>query len=385
MKSWQRESRGDMKSWQRESRGDMKSRQRESRGDMKSRQRESRGNMKSRQRESWWNMRKSRGGEVALEYVVHQGLVATLRLASERGTAVLNTLQCCPALSNKRKWEFSLARENWPLSEAIERGVLIDTEYSGELVTDGSENMKCGVAQAIEGVVGAVSASVEERYKGLLNSQKVMWGQLLAFVHSATHSHNASRIRVLFSPGVDEELQFVWHVLAKNKKPFTDGEFVEEVKLLYNSLFQVAGDMIDELKIRSIDQINIKMRVEKQWVVMGPLLGLEVEQGASVNISINTQYSSSRAPMKVTMTGPITDDLVLGNDEDIVGSPGSREGEEVLRHFIEQYELPPELCNLTNPLYSKKAARNSAFDLIPILMRIKPGANKREDVKKKPV
>nr|CAD7455068.1 unnamed protein product [Timema tahoe] len=75
---------------------------------------------------------------------------------------------------------------------------------------------------------------------------------------------------------------------------------------------------------------------------------------------------------------------VLGNDEDIVGSPGSREEEYALCHFIEQYELSPELWNPTNPLYSKKAARNSALDLlIPILMRINLGANKREDVEKK--
>nr|CAD7266969.1 unnamed protein product [Timema shepardi] len=43
------------------------------------------------------------------------------------------------------------------------------------------------------------------------------------------------------------------------------------------------------------------------------------EAGTSVNISINTQFSSSLTPVKVTMTDPITDDLVLGNDEDIVG------------------------------------------------------------------
>nr|CAD7579053.1 unnamed protein product [Timema californicum] len=95
---------------------------------------------------------------------------------------------------------------------------------------------------------------------------------------------------------------------------------------------------------------------------------------ANVNISINTQFSSSRAPVKVTMTDPITDDLVLGNDEDTVGSPGSRE--DVLHPFIEQYELSPELWNTTNPLYSK-AARNSALDLL-----IKPGSNKREDEKR---
>nr|CAD7196264.1 unnamed protein product [Timema douglasi] len=43
----------------------------------------------------------------------------------------------------------------WPPSGPIER-VLSDTEYSGELVMDGSENMKCAAAQAVEGVVGAI-------------------------------------------------------------------------------------------------------------------------------------------------------------------------------------------------------------------------------------
>nr|CAD7392498.1 unnamed protein product [Timema cristinae] len=43
-------------------------------------------------------------------------------------------------------------------------------EYSGELVTDGLENMDCGAVQAVEGVGDAACASVEERYKGRLNS-----------------------------------------------------------------------------------------------------------------------------------------------------------------------------------------------------------------------
>nr|CAD7263534.1 unnamed protein product [Timema shepardi] len=47
----------------------------------------------------------------------------------------------------------------WPPSGPIERRVLSDTEYSGELVMDGSENMKCAAAQAVEGVVGAVCAN----------------------------------------------------------------------------------------------------------------------------------------------------------------------------------------------------------------------------------
>nr|CAD7453199.1 unnamed protein product [Timema tahoe] len=41
---------------------------------------------------------------------------------------------------------------------------------SGELVTDGTENMNCGAVQAVERVVGEVCASAEERYKGRLNS-----------------------------------------------------------------------------------------------------------------------------------------------------------------------------------------------------------------------
>nr|CAD7589189.1 unnamed protein product [Timema genevievae] len=81
-------------------------------------------------------------------------------------TTALNTLHCCLALSNERKWEFSLAREReWPPSEPKER-VLIGAEYSGELVMDVLENMKCGAAQAVERVVGAVGASAEKRCKG---------------------------------------------------------------------------------------------------------------------------------------------------------------------------------------------------------------------------
>nr|CAD7610529.1 unnamed protein product [Timema genevievae] len=53
-----------------------------------------------------------------------------------------------------------------PSREPIERGVLIDAEYSGELVTDGSENMDCGAAQAVERVFGAVGANAERRRKG---------------------------------------------------------------------------------------------------------------------------------------------------------------------------------------------------------------------------
>nr|CAD7441726.1 unnamed protein product [Timema bartmani] len=84
-------------------------------------------------------------------------LVVAHRPTSERGTTVLNTLHCCLALSNGRKWEFSLVLENvkrqWPPSEPIGIGVLIGAEYSGELITDGSENRKCGVAQAVERMV----------------------------------------------------------------------------------------------------------------------------------------------------------------------------------------------------------------------------------------
>nr|CAD7433481.1 unnamed protein product [Timema monikensis] len=43
--------------------------------------------------------------------------------------------------------------------------------YSWELVMDGLKNMKYGVVQAVEKVVGTACASVEERYKGQLNSE----------------------------------------------------------------------------------------------------------------------------------------------------------------------------------------------------------------------
>nr|CAD7575113.1 unnamed protein product [Timema californicum] len=53
----------------------------------------------------------------------------------------------------------------WPPSEPIER-VRIGAEYSVELFSEGSENMKCGGAQAVERLVAASCASAEERRKG---------------------------------------------------------------------------------------------------------------------------------------------------------------------------------------------------------------------------
>nr|CAD7437675.1 unnamed protein product [Timema bartmani] len=44
-------------------------------------------------------------------------------------------------------------------------------QYSGEIVTDGIENMDCGVVQAVERVGGVANTSAEERYKGRLNSE----------------------------------------------------------------------------------------------------------------------------------------------------------------------------------------------------------------------
>nr|CAD7572157.1 unnamed protein product [Timema californicum] len=57
------------------------------------------GRMESRQRQSWWE-------------VGYLGWVATLQLAYDRGTTVLNTLHCCLALSNVRKESFPFAWEN---------------------------------------------------------------------------------------------------------------------------------------------------------------------------------------------------------------------------------------------------------------------------------
>nr|CAD7413003.1 unnamed protein product [Timema cristinae] len=54
---------------------------------------------------------------------------------------------------------------------------------------------------------------------------------------------------------------------------------------------------------------------------------LNVKGRASIFPSILISVES-HAPVKVTMTDPISDDLVLGNDEDIVGSPGSPEGQQ---------------------------------------------------------
>nr|CAD7427363.1 unnamed protein product [Timema monikensis] len=55
--------------------------------------------------------------------------------------------------------------------EPIERRVHFRTEYSGEIITDGSENMNCEAGQAVERVVDAACASAEERYKGRPNSE----------------------------------------------------------------------------------------------------------------------------------------------------------------------------------------------------------------------
>nr|CAD7256790.1 unnamed protein product [Timema shepardi] len=54
------------------------------------------------------------------------------------------------------RWEVGYSPGNWPLSEPIERGVLMGTEYSGELVTDSLENMDCVAVQAVE-MVGGVA------------------------------------------------------------------------------------------------------------------------------------------------------------------------------------------------------------------------------------
>nr|CAD7448072.1 unnamed protein product [Timema bartmani] len=51
---------------------------------------------------------------------------------------------------------------------AVERK---EVPATGELVTDGFENMDCGAVQAVEWVGGAACASAEERDKGRLNSE----------------------------------------------------------------------------------------------------------------------------------------------------------------------------------------------------------------------
>nr|CAD7438048.1 unnamed protein product [Timema bartmani] len=63
-----------------------------------------------------------------------------------------------------------------PSLKPIERGVLFGTEYNGEIVTGGSENMDCGAVQALERVGGAACISVEERYKCRLNSEAQQLG-----------------------------------------------------------------------------------------------------------------------------------------------------------------------------------------------------------------
>lgn len=67
-------------------------------------------------------------------------------------------------------------------------------------------------------------------------------------------------------------------------------------------------------------------------------------------------------------------------------SPASEnipEDSDVLRKFIETYEVLPELWNPTHPLYINKTERNMALDkLLNIYVKIKPGAT-RADVRRK--
>nr|CAD7574579.1 unnamed protein product [Timema californicum] len=46
-----------------------------------------------------------------------------------------------------------------PSHGPLKRGVLFGTEYSGEIVTDGSQNMDCGAVEAVEGVCAAAHAN----------------------------------------------------------------------------------------------------------------------------------------------------------------------------------------------------------------------------------
>nr|CAD7572771.1 unnamed protein product [Timema californicum] len=48
----------------------------------------------------------------------------------------------------------------WPPSEPIESRVHMGAEYSGELVTDGSENLDCGAGYTVERVIGAACAKM---------------------------------------------------------------------------------------------------------------------------------------------------------------------------------------------------------------------------------
>nr|CAD7428454.1 unnamed protein product [Timema monikensis] len=56
---------------------------------------------------------KSKQYKHPIDQVGHPGWVATLRLANDRGTTVLNILHCYLSLSNGRKGSFPLARENF--------------------------------------------------------------------------------------------------------------------------------------------------------------------------------------------------------------------------------------------------------------------------------
>nr|CAD7259391.1 unnamed protein product [Timema shepardi] len=59
------------------------------------------------------------------------------------------------------RWEVgeSLGNVSRGGSEPVERRALMGAEHSGELVTDGSEDMDCGAVQAVEGVGGMSCAN----------------------------------------------------------------------------------------------------------------------------------------------------------------------------------------------------------------------------------
>nr|CAD7412537.1 unnamed protein product [Timema poppensis] len=71
------------------------------------------------------------------------------------GIAMLYTIHCCLALPNGRKRGLPIGackhEKQSSSREPIENGVIFGADYSGEIVTDGSENMDCEAVQTVEG------------------------------------------------------------------------------------------------------------------------------------------------------------------------------------------------------------------------------------------
>nr|CAD7448484.1 unnamed protein product [Timema bartmani] len=140
--------------------------------------------------------------------VVRDSLVIAVHIDADLSVAYVlaarnHLVKYPPLLPGLAQWEnvgvLIGAREpegQWLPSEPIERGVLFGVEYSGEIVTDGSENMKCRAAQAVEGVVGA---SAEEHV-----DEETAWLDEILPLHGASDKSQT------FVAAADTTLQHLW-------------------------------------------------------------------------------------------------------------------------------------------------------------------------------